>query len=81
MEDEDTMGLAMPVSIVENLLIFIGDKYMSIDIESQSKEVVLSEACEQITRPIPLKRMLLAQRGFRVRVSKPCVACNNGAGV
>lgn len=63
MEDEDTMGLAMPVSIVEDLLIFIGDKDMSIDIESQPKEVVLSGACEQITRPIPLKRMLLAQRG------------------
>lgn len=48
----------------EDMPIDIDDEEdMSIDIESQPKELVLSEVRVQMTRPSPLKRMLLAHRG------------------
>ena len=62
----------MPVSIDEEN-ISIDEEDMSIDIddeedmfigiELQPKELVLSKVRVQMTRPSPLKRMLLAQRG------------------
>jgi hypothetical protein len=62
----------MPVSIdeenisidEEDMSIDIDDEEdISIDIVSQPKELVLSKVRVQMTRPSPLKRMLLAQRG------------------
>jgi hypothetical protein len=54
----------MPISIdEEDMPISIDEEDMPIDIKSQPKEVVLSEVREQMTRPSPLNKMLLAQRG------------------
>jgi hypothetical protein len=48
----------------EDMSIDIDDEEdMFIGIESQPKELVLSKVRVQMTRPSPLKRMLLAQRG------------------
>lgn len=48
----------------EDMSIDIDDEEdMFIGIELQPKELVLSKVRVQMTRPSPLKRMLLAQRG------------------